>query len=121
MRHTLFCILTVLISVILISSCATDEDSWEYRICEGPTDFKVVNDTGRVYYLPLPTALHYIGHPDYEGGGAIPCRWPSGIPAVGQLVIYSGDVRAIIEREGEVWGDPLYGGINLTHIERINE
>ncbi|MEQ9299618.1 MAG: hypothetical protein RIF33_13680 [Cyclobacteriaceae bacterium] len=121
MKYTASHILAVLFSALLICSCGIDEDSIEYRICEGATDFKIVNDTGRVYYWLLPTALHYIGNPDSEGGGVIPCRWPSGIPDVGELVVYSGDLRGIIEREGEVLGDLIYSGINLTSIEIIRE
>lgn len=94
----------------------------------GPLIGKSIDkELGRVYYSntsELP--FYYIGNPDtlLWNGGVVPCNIVLdtyiSVGSVGDLVIYSGEYREPKTKTAEDDPyEPLYGGIELSFIERV--
>jgi hypothetical protein len=95
--------------------------------CGQLTGKTVEKELGRVYYLNNSgMQIYYIGNPDslFWNGGVVACNkvLDTYVSAgnVGDLVIYSGEFRepnTLTEENDPI--EPLYGGIELSFIERF--
>jgi hypothetical protein len=122
-----FGLILILCGVYIFYGCNKDYQI-PNELC-GPLTGKTVDkELGRVYSRILfGTQIYYIGNPDttLRNGGNAPCN---GIPddfipngEIGVLVIYSGELNSNVQSSSKDPYDPLYGGIELSFIEKEKE
>jgi len=124
--------LILYLGVILVG-CGEDDYSVPKEFCGDQTieGSVIENEIGRIYYYNFPDSpkFYYIGSPDTTGGyvpngGHVPCNslseayLPNG--KVGSLVRFSGQTKYNLQDEIDP-SDPLYTGIDLTFIEKLEE
>jgi len=126
-KNILGLLLIFILSVYMLSSCR-EGDHLPDGLC-GPLTGKTIDkESGRVYSRTLfGSQVYYIGNPDttLRNGGLVPCNdlLDTYIPDgdIGVLVIYSGELNSNIQSSSKDPYDPLYGGIELTFIEIVDE
>lgn len=107
-------------SCLTISACGDDSAEGIHRICEISTDQEILNSQGRIYLFSSTLEdFYYIGDPDLEGTGYIPCNMEEFNFDKGDLVEFSGEIRRAFQGEDEDPYDPLFDGIVLYSIEIV--
>ncbi len=107
-------------SCLAISACGDDNEGGIHRICELSTDQEILDRQGRIYlHTSALEDFYYIGDPDLEGTGYIPCNMEEFNFKVDDLVIFSGEIRRAFQGEDEDPYDPLFDGIVLYSIEIV--
>ncbi|MEQ9300440.1 MAG: hypothetical protein RIF33_17840 [Cyclobacteriaceae bacterium] len=117
----------ILIVILLTAGCGNNDEFVVSRVCDIPVNTTIEGNIGKIFFISNgDESVYYIGSPTEDiAGGYIPCSSASmdflSATGVGELVVFSGEVRTIEQREGESVVDPLYLGIEITEISLSNE
>ena len=122
-----FGLLLILCVVYVLHSCGEDSQVHD-GLCGPLTGKTIEKELGRVYSRSLfGSQIYYIGNPDttLRNGGLVPCNdlLSAYIPEgeIGVLVLYSGGLNSNVQSSSKDPYDPLYGGIELTFAEMVDE
>lgn len=115
--------LLVTIALALVA-CKDQDGSADSPFCDVSADINLQDELGRIYRgTDQNGTFYYIGNPDGEGGGYIPCNGLQGpiSIAIGDLVVFSGEVRMVDPDKVDDLFDPAYGGIELFELSKSNQ